>query len=241
MKKISIFLFSLLFVALIGCSEDDYVCDCIKAGTGGEPVDTTTYPVDTTMTEVDTILVSPLIELLEEQGMPVYTGTTPPDVSGSYLISTVTLILSNIADDEVGDEYNDAVLTFSNYQANKLLITQTLTQSNSVLYGEAAQISGSGNNFTVAHTIEGTTDDGVYTKMAVVCSATKTSAGLTNLWYAYWMREKRNDTGHNYMDVGDYRVITDKDGLAVNYTLSGKIAAKGASAKSGLNLFSIIR
>lgn len=229
MKKISIFLFSLLFVALIGCSEDDYVCDCIKGST--------------TVTEIDTILASPTVDLLKEQGMPVYTGTNPPDVSGSYLVSTAMLILSNIYYDEIGDEFNDAVLTFSNFRRNTLLITQLLEESGSTMYGEAAQISGSGNNFTVAHTIETISSvDDVYLKMAVICSATKTADGLTNLWYAYTMVEKRNDVENDYMNVGEYRVITDKDGLAVNYTRpSGKVAAKETKVKSGIKMFSIFR
>ena len=259
MKKISIFLFSLLFVALIGCSEDDFVCDCIKPVAGGDtiinpidtttnpvdtvinPIDTTTYPVDTTATEVDTILVSPLLDSLKDQGMPIYTGTTPPELSESYLVSKAILIMSNIPEDRIGNIFDDGILTFTNYQANKLLVTQTLTQGEVVLYGEAAQVSGSGNNFTVAHTMVGYNSKGVYTKMAVVCSATKTPEGLTNLWYAFWMREKGSDPEHTCINVGDYRVITDQDGLAVKYYGSGKVATKGKKAKSGLNLFSIIR
>ena len=54
--------------------------------------------------------------------------------------------------------------------------------------------------------------------------------------------EKRNDVENDYMNVGEYRVITDKDGLAVNYTRpSGKVAAKETKVKSGINMFSIFR
>ncbi|MDD3125244.1 MAG: hypothetical protein PHV24_05410 [Candidatus Kapabacteria bacterium] len=56
------------------------------------------------------------------------------------------------------------------------------------------------------------------------------------------MREKGNDLEHTCIEVGYYRVITDKDGLAVNYTRpSGKVAAKETKVKSGINMFSIFR
>ena len=122
-----------------------------------------------------------------------------------------------------GDRFATNFLRFSNQNTAKNTLDFEGREVNtngkiiSESKGPGAFISGEGNNFTVFFKTSGVTyreTHDVTTKTSLVISGTKTSSGIKDIRYAFVMVEKQNDLDHELMDVGEFRVFKDTDGLA---------------------------
>ena len=99
--------------------------------------------------------------------------------------------------------------------------------------GKGCFISGEGNKFSVFFNTEGITrySYDINYKTALVISGIKTDYGIEDLYYAFVMVDKDSDPSHYIMEVGDFRVFRDGDGLSYeNYWSS--YAKKHAKRKN---------
>ena len=106
-------------------------------------------------------------------------------------------------------------------------------QGNSIGSGTGAFISGQGNNFTVFFNVDGVShldNYDVMTKEAIVISGTKTTTGISNLYYSFIMIEKSDDPDHRIVDEGYYRVFKDSDGSSPYYNWYSNNAPERAPA-----------
>ena len=152
-----------------------------------------------------------------EPFIPIYDGDTPPNIEGCYLISTHTLVYSNLSGDYPGDTFVDRYIKFSNQDMiNNTVDFESLDLGyfNSYSYSLDSYVTGSGNNFTVFFNTYGYYDDGVTTyKMAYAISGTVSENGIVNLYDGFYMQEK-NDPYGILVDVGTIRVFKDSDGMS---------------------------
>lgn len=115
-----------------------------------------------------------------------------------------------------------------NYIDNTIDYQEISGNGSSSNIGTGAFISGSGNNFTAFFNNIGESY-GIAQRTALVISGTKTSDGIKDLYYAFVMVEKGDDSSHPLMAEGVFRVFRDQDGLSVNCTWpsSTRSTAKG--------------
>lgn len=156
--------------------------------------------------------------------MPIYDGDTPPNIEGSYVISTHVLDYSNLSYDYPGDEYVDMYIRFSNQDMiNNTVDFESLEffSSTSYNYSLDSYVTGSGNNFTVFFNTYGYYDDGVTTyKTAYAISGTVSDNGIVNIYDGFYLQDK-NDPYGNLVPVGAIRVFKDSDGTAYRTSWPG--------------------
>ena len=174
--------------------------------------------------------------------IPIYEGDNPPTVEGAYLMSPQTLSYDSNPDSKFkpGDVFADNYLIFYDQDKSKNTInyeSYEVNDSELIIgydYGPGAFISGEGDNFSIFFNTTGEAffDDGnVSEKLALIISGTMTSAGIKDLYYSFVMIDK-NDPNNHLMDIGDYRVFKDGDGLAEIVEIKNESQARVLKSES---------
>lgn len=166
--------------------------------------------------------------------MPIYNGSTPPNVMGTYVCSPMYMIASSIegeTHDKIGP-FGDDLFRFSNQNSTNNTLDYDSRQGGGQDSGKGYFISGTGNNFTIFSKTTGYSGTGIRTVMATVISGTKTSQGILNYRYAFLMLEKGPDPEHDIVDVGTFRVFKDQDELASNSYWTGTRALDSFTGQS---------
>lgn len=148
----------------------------------------------------------------------IYSGNTPPDIEGTYLIEPMTTVYCQ---DEGNGGYEKGTVVSSKYikftnqnnDSHTIAYSAKSASGNDTAEGKGAFISGSANNFTVYLDTEGESY-GIYNKTALVISGTKTDTGIKGLRYAFVMVEKGDDPDKKLMAQGVYRIFEDGSGEA---------------------------
>jgi hypothetical protein len=197
MKRVKIVLWLLMPILITSClneGDETIVLDEVN------PIDKV-IPVD--------------IRGLLEESMPIYSGSTPPNIEGTFLVSVNELVSSSLTADDPGDIFNDLTLNFSNQDSKKNLLSYKEKQNDSSSSSDSVLIVGKGNDFTAYFTAKGISS-GIKTKEATIISGTISSKGIVDFYYAFVMLEKGSDPENQLIDEGSYRVFMDRDGLAEN-------------------------
>lgn len=192
------------------------------------------------------------------QYIPLYTGTTPPNLNittdnGAILFSPAYTVYCSDYQNGTGGGYepgfivNPYFFVFYNQssQTNTLMIQSAefyMNNENGTIQltsydeSETAYICGNGNQFTVCYNTTGVTkgknNNQIDYKTATVISGTKTSTGISNMYYAFLMISKTGDTYGDLMQVNAFRVFKDQDGFS-DYTeidLSSSAPRRSGSA-----------
>lgn len=156
--------------------------------------------------------------------IPIYEGNNPPAVEGVFLIDPAEIVYDTTNNYNAGDQgFTPIYLKFSNQSITQNTIDYEEKDVNSAgkivseSSGPGAFISGEGDNFSVFFSTSGVSHRDTYDisyKTSLVISGTKTSSGIKDIRYAFVMVDKKNDKEHDIMDVGEFRVFKDGDGLA---------------------------
>jgi hypothetical protein len=151
--------------------------------------------------------------------MPIYSGSTPPNIEGVYLIHPSTRIYDSESNSIDPKTYSDVVpeYTEQNMTKNTVMYRYEQRTSSSVLSTsdkQEAKVLGEGENFTT-FTIVTTTNTGKesWSKMATICSGTKVDGGIKNFFRGILMLDKY-DPDNESLDVGSFRIFKDEDGMS---------------------------
>lgn len=152
-----------------------------------------------------------------KQHMNINEGLTPPNIEGEYVCKPNTLVYSSDNDFEVGYVFTTSYFKFDNQTANGMA-TYNESSGNSTSESPEVYVIGSGNNFTAyfVRTSYYYDDYGNYegwSKVSQMASGTITNSGIANYRYAFIMLDKY-DPNNRLMDVNEFRVIEDNDGMA---------------------------
>jgi len=206
--------FILTLIALqflfISCMKDDNI--------------TLVLPEVVHITPIEEIIPPTVLQNMENY-MPIYDGTTPPNIEGSYKISTTVLVYTSDGLFSAGDVFVDKYIRFwgQNLATHVLSYEQKEVSSTGTVLAtgnsELVAVTGSGNNFTAYFITTGKSSD-IYTKTATIISGTKTASGITNLYNSFVMLDKGADPDEKIIDINVFRVFKDLDGTAVNYSWS---------------------
>jgi hypothetical protein len=179
---------------------------------------------------ISTAAIPDSIQEKMENYITIYEGTTPPVITGTYVISPEKLVYA-AADDNTPSAFADDYIRFSNQNTATNRAVYDSKQSASVYHSDDVLIIGSGNQFS-AYFVSTGTSDGIYVKETTVISGTKTASGISGLRYAFVMVETGADPDNKVMNAGKFRVFKDGDGLAANAVWPTALLLKRGDASS---------
>lgn len=199
--KYTLLIILLASVAWSSCSKDDKT----EEGPGNEEILTR---------RIEDIIPKKYLDTLRKMGLEATTGTTPPNVEGTYSVQPHVLDTSNISTDVPGYRFTDAKVNFSE-QSNKdfsiKLIGEHFLHNRDTSIATA--ISGSGNNFTVYGKVRSV--DGPYSAVfAIVLTATKEGDDLKNFRIGIINVDNSQGGTGIFIKEGQGRIAYDKDLLS---------------------------
>lgn len=183
-------------------------------------------------TRIDKVIPKDIRKHIEKY-MTIYDGVNPPNIEGVYTMSPSTNVYDDTGYFSAGDITTDVYLRFYNQNMSNNTISYEDYSGGDYEEATGAFISGDNNNFSVYFNTSGTSGGATF-KLALVVSGTKASNGIRNIYFAFIMTEKKNDTDNHLMDVGGFRIFKDGDGLAeptswpsFTRSIADQIVAKG--------------
>lgn len=170
-----------------------------------------------------------VVDALNQLGLTINSGTTPPSLSGTFFVSPLLLTDTNIPGESTGVVFNDFLFTFSeqNNSTNNIdLQGASLDGSGNISETFTAEgssfISGTNNDFTVFGIILGVdADTEAEAEVAYVISGQIADTGIVDFELAIVMLDDKGDPFGFYIDNGSGRRFVDSDGLA-DRLLTGK-------------------
>lgn len=202
MKRLFLFLAITSFLGLTGCLRNG--SDTIALPFGKIP---------------DGVIPEPIKEQFMNH-MPIYEGITPPVVTGEYLCKPDELVYTSDNQFNVGYVFAPCYFAFMNQTASGMA---TFREKQASLVGDASEvyIVGSGTNFSAYYISHETHyDDNNAVEATVtrsnVLSGTLTPNGIRNYYLAFIVLDKY-DPNNIIMDVNEYRIFKDGDGVAERY------------------------
>ena len=205
-----------------------------------EDDETLVLPKGIKMIPIGDVIPEDILVQLKNQ-MTIHSGTTPPDIAGTYLVNPAELVFSSDGNLDPGHIFVDVYFRLSNQNDKTNILTYEGKQMNSekkvidTATSDEVSVVGSGDNFTAyfietgnAETVNNENTD---YRSATVISGTKTTSGIKNCSYAFVMLEKDADPDNILIKVGTYRIIKDGNSLASNtaWTKTSKLNSKGIS------------
>jgi len=219
MKKLLFYLMTgFVFFALTSCEEDksDKVLD------------------DGLTREIHELVPAEILETIEGLGMPVYGGGNPPNIENIYEIDPLTLLDSNVPDDnDPGTVFATMRSRFYQQDNSELTIAVDYSSGGESGTGLGAFIVGDNNRFTVFAELNASIQ-GQDAELVLMFSGRLVSDGIEDAHVANFMLE--NNEGEYWIPNGTGRVFHDADGHSgiVSSLKSLQVTAlPGLSAKQG--------
>ena len=166
-------------------------------------------------------------EYLEKMSahMPIYSGSTPPTIDGTFVMSPLVLVYSSDGYKPEG-YFSDSYIRFWNQNFTKNTIQYQ--DKEGINAGDETEmvVLGQGDNFTVFAVVPGyQSTTNVSYKLATIVSGTLTESGIRDCHRAILMVEK-NDPENQVMKVGTYRIFKDEDGLSTPSSWSSRSSVR---------------
>ncbi|GHU29066.1 hypothetical protein FACS1894172_15470 [Spirochaetia bacterium] len=144
--------------------------------------------------DIQNLIPLDILEAIEDLGIEINEGKNPPNIEGTYLVSTLQLVrnTTGISITKQWDKY----VTFSGQNNKTLTINAdyTMQTDNGPMNSEGpgSFIVGEGNKFTVV--VDGTREQGGYTAKTVeIFSGEISDAGIINYHWAVMMIDDSGD------------------------------------------------
>ena len=145
--------------------------------------------------DIQNLIPLDILEAIEDLGIEINEGKNPPNIEGTYLVSTLQLVKSTTGRN-IATQW-DKYVTFSGQNNTTLTIDANYTMQTDYPHGvmnsegPGSFIVGEGNKFTVV--VDGTREQGGYTAKTVeIFSGEISDAGIINYHWAVMMI---NDSG----------------------------------------------
>lgn len=183
-------------------------------------------------TVINTIVTQAQIDTLKKHGTIINEGTTPPTVSGIFLLSPDVCSYDNSGENFSGTTFDDYVYKFGNQNTAKFTVRVDYADTQGGDTGAdstATYISGNGKLFTIFAQSSGVESGINYTNLEVI-SGEVASGGIANFQLTDYLSSKGADPDNKLEPAGSTRIFYDSDMLSTPYTgvivlnsLKGKI------------------
>ena len=189
----------MLTTILVGCKKDDDVEDA-----GG---------FDGSIEDIEDFYNSDIVDALLALGFDINTGNNPPNIEGSYLVSSAVLQNSSVPGDTNGTVFPNLLMNFNNQEGELLTIDFDGSSGVEIYNGDGSFISGDNNEFSVFLKIiaerSGQTAETTFAISGVI-----TNEGISDVQVAVLMIDDEGDPGGIFIENNTGRVLFDGDGLA---------------------------
>ena len=163
--------------------------------------------------DINNIVPQTTLDEMKSLGMPIFTGTTPPNIVGVYNVSPYLLKSSDVPNDYApGHAYSDFRVQLSNQDNAKLTVQMDYVSTDQSGTGLGGFIVGSGNDFTIFVNVN-ETKSGAQATLVRVLSGTLSATGIKNYYSAVFMVNNGGNTSV-FMANGKGRITYDGDGLS---------------------------
>jgi hypothetical protein len=177
--------------------------------------------------DVQNLIPLDILEAIEDLGIEINEGRNPPNIEGTYLVSTLQLVRST-AGGNIATQW-DKYVTFSRQDNTTLTINADYTMQTETRpfpmssKGPGSFIVGEGNKFTVV--VDGKREQGGYTAKTVeIFSGEISEAGIINYHWAVMMIDNsgnplgdgiwiENSTGYSKRDSDGFSERVFKENL----------------------------
>ena len=179
-----------------------------------------TNPTNALPTIVNTIVTQAQIDTLKKHGAIINEGTTPPTVSGTFLLSPDVCTYDNSGGNFSGQTFDDYIYKFSNQNTAKFTVRVDYVDVDGGDTGAdstATYISGTGKLFTIFAQSSGVESDIDYTNLEVISGEIATG-GIANLQITDYLKSKGDDPNNKLEPAGSTRIFYDSDMLSTPYT-----------------------
>ncbi len=164
--------------------------------------------------EVNKFLQSTDISSLKEKGATIYTGDTPPNIEGSYILDSQRSTYNSDGEDTGG--IGNYRIQLYDQKKDTISKKSSSLESSDLIRGEGAFISGKSNCFTVFAEEKGIAGDDCTYRVSTIISGCITEKGIQDYERSSIMKYKDNSVTceEDMMPVGNMRIIEEEDKLA---------------------------
>lgn len=159
--------------------------------------------------DIEAVIPDEYIDLMDDY-IPIYDGTTPPDIEGIWLMDPLELYYDSAGATKEDFDFAPDYIWFYDQTSDNTLNMMSTQNLGDLSTAEGVFVSGSGNNFTVYFNEYVTYNDGSWLVKATLMSGTVSGSYIKNFRYAFIIVEDY-DPNSQFMDAGDFRVLEDGD------------------------------
>jgi len=183
---------------------------------GSKPVDLPTDVTDGLTRDIRDLIPDEMLQIIIDIGMPIYGGNTPPDMTGTFRISPVTLLVSNFDDEEKpGRVFVDDLITFSEQDNESLTIKTRRVNAASDGGGIGGFIVGTDMHFTIfAVEDRVSVSSGNEYRTARLYSGIMSSEGIIDWYSITLMLDEGLNPTPTLLRNGQARLTYDADGFS---------------------------
>lgn len=163
--------------------------------------------------KIQDLIPDSILNKMKTLGMPIYNGSTPPDIQRIYLVTPFGLAATNIPNDRtIGSLFADYSVKFYSQDNGKLSVKVDYKNGPESGTGLGSIISGSDSMFTVAAKITGLHNNSDSASLVQVISGTLTSGAIHNIRVAFFMLNNYGNASGYWIQSGQGRILNDVDG-----------------------------
>lgn len=161
---------------------------------------------------IEQFVTPQLLQTMQDMGLQIHDGGTPPNLEGTYLMAPSKLQSSNRPGDVADSSFADLYMTFSNQDNSKHTVDFSYDQPSAGEsgVGTGTYVSGDGALFS-SFMKQTTTYNGHDAETIMIVSGKITAQGFTEVQQAVFMVNNGGYSG--YIDNGQGRIFYDGDGL----------------------------
>lgn len=166
------------------------------------------------------ILPDTIYQNMISMGMPVNVGDEPPELEGTYNVSTFVLDSSDVPEDYSGKVFSDFVITFYDFNPRKLTVKITYENGPESGEGIGSYIVGKDNKFSVFCEIKARQLVLYRAEAIFVLTGTIVDGGIEDFYYANFMVDNHGNKLGLWLENGQGRIIYDEDGFSERTDIS---------------------
>ncbi len=186
--------------------------------------------------EINNIISQDILNNLTNRGMVINKGTTPPNVTGIYLVNPFVLQSPYGPDDPwtAGQVIPDYKYKLYDQSGTTVKLDYKSTTGVDDATGLGSFISGSDKKFSLFAEVSGTASGITYKSVSII-SGEMTEDGIKDFQYAFVYTEKNGDPNDNVLiPVGEGRIWRDGDAMAaITAVYLGHVPAQLNPAEKG--------
>lgn len=163
--------------------------------------------------EINDLVPEYILTEIENLGMVINTGNTPPDLEASFYVSPFILKASNRPGDTPGLQFADYEVTLYEQNNPDLNIKYDYVNGPESGTGLGGFVVGENNDFSVF--VEVTAQaNGETVSLIHVISGTRVDGGIEDFYFANFMLDNNGNLNGYWIEDGEGRVVYDSDGYS---------------------------